>query len=53
MLEYLSHAFYGPDLLQDYRTDPKQEYDNEVYFKLFLLLYADDTIILAESEHEL
>ena len=27
--------------------------DIEVFFKLYLLLYADDTVILAESKDEL
>ena len=27
--------------------------DVEVYFKLYILLYADDTVIFAENEHEL
>ena len=27
--------------------------DGEVYFKLYLLLYADDTVVLAESKEQL
>ena len=27
--------------------------DCEVYFKLYLLLYADDTVIFAETAHDL
>ena len=27
--------------------------DTEVYFKLYILLYADDTVIVAESETDL
>ena len=50
LVEFMSHGFDGlPDITEAIHL----LYDNddvEVYFKLYLLLYADDTVILAESQ---
>ena len=46
----------GFDSLSDITEAIHLLYDNddvEIYFKLYLLLYADDTVILAESKEQL
>ena len=49
----MSHAYSG---LKDVRNISHLLFYNddiEVYFKLYLLLYADDTVMFAESAAEL
>ena len=51
--DFMSHAYNG---LQDVCNISHLLFDNddiEVFFKMYLLLYADDTVILAESAAEL
>ena len=53
LTEFLSHAYNG---LTDVCNISHLLFDNddiEVFFKLYLLLYADDTVIFAESPGEL
>ena len=52
LVEFMSHAYNG---LVDMSTAARL-LDTDgvtVYFRLYLLLYADDTVILAESAAEL
>ena len=53
MSEFILHAYQGLDVLKDCTSQMLSDDDIEVYLKLYLLLYADDTIIMAESECEL
>ena len=53
MSEYISHAYRGLDVLKDCTSQILCDGDIEEYHKLYLFLYADDTIITAESECEL
>ena len=51
LVEFMSHAYNG---LVDRSTAALLNTDEvAVYFRLYLLLYADDTVILAESAAEL
>ena len=53
LVEFISHGYDG---LHDITGAIHLLCDNddiEVYFKLYLLLYADDTVILAESKEQL
>ncbi|XP_071139805.1 uncharacterized protein [Mytilus edulis] len=53
LVEFLSHSYEG---LSNVYNAAHIFLDNDeiaVYFRLYLLLYADDTVILAESESEL
>ena len=53
LVEFMSHGFDGlPDITEAIHLLCDNG-DVEVYFKLYLLLYADDTVILAESEEQL
>ena len=47
--EFVSHAYDGLNNLKDTTKIMLSNKDVEVYFKLYILLYADDTIIFAES----
>ena len=51
--EFLSKKFNGLDYLSDVSKELLSDDDVEVFFKLYILLYADDTIILAESPSDL
>ena len=51
--EFLSKAYNGLTLSSQLIQNYVQDDDTVVYLKLFSLLYADDTIILAESQYEL
>ena len=51
--EFLSKAYNGLSMACNLVQDFVQDEDTIVYLKLFALLYADDTIILAESKHDL
>ena len=53
MSECISHAHQGLDVREDCTSQILSDGDIEVYLKLYLLLYADVTIIMAESECEL
>ena len=49
----MSHGFDGlPDITEAIHLLCGND-DVEIYFKLYLLLYADDTVILAESREQL
>ncbi|XP_060563724.1 uncharacterized protein LOC132723080 [Ruditapes philippinarum] len=50
---FLSQHFNGLDLLSNIVNDTLSDSDVEMYFKLYILLYADDTVIFAESAEEL
>ena len=45
MAEFMSHAYHGLDLLKNVSCEVLSDDDLEVYLKLYLLLYADDTVI--------
>ena len=47
MSELISQAYQGLDLLKDCTTQMLIDDDIEVYLKLYLLLYADDNMIIA------
>ena len=51
--ESLSHSYSGLDFLCEKVKTFLSDDDIEVYLKLFILLYADDTIIMAENPIEL
>ena len=53
IVEFMSHGFDGlPDITEAIQLLCDND-DVEVYFKLYLLLYADDTVISAESDEQL
>ena len=52
MNEFISHSYNGLILSDAINPNP-DDADVALYLKLYLLLYADDTIVLAESEAEL
>ena len=49
----MSKAYNGSDTVCKLTQEYVQDDDTVVYIKLFVLLYADDTIIMAESRSEL
>ena len=49
----MSQRFDGLQLVSDNINATLSTDDSEVYLKLFMLLYADDTVILAEKASEL
>ena len=51
--EFISHAYDGLNAVSDMSKIILSNDEIEVYFKLYILLYADDTVILAESAVEL
>ena len=51
MTDFVSHAYMSA--ISDVTHEMLDDNDVEVFLRLFLLLYADDTIILAESEQKL
>jgi hypothetical protein len=51
--EYLARAYNGLNKVSKLMQEHTETEDIVVYLKLFTILYADDTIILAESSHEL
>ena len=53
MSEFLSHAYHGLETLSESTSQSLNTNDLEVYLKLYLLLYADDTVIFAENKQEL
>ena len=50
---YLQQKYKGLETLSISVNETFSDYELDLYFKLFTLLYADDTIILAESAEEL
>ena len=53
LVEFISHGFDGLTNITEAIHLFCDTDDVEVYFKLYLLLYADDTVILAESQEQL
>ena len=53
LTEFISHAYEGLNRISNMAHLLLSDDDVEVYFKLYILLYADDTVIFAENEHEL
>ena len=53
LTEFISHAYDGLTNVSDMANRLLSDDDIEVYFKLYILLYADDTVIFAESNTEL
>ena len=55
MSEFISQAYQGFAVPKDCTSQMLSDDDIEVglYLKLYLLIYADDTIIMAESECEM
>ena len=52
LTEFISHAYDGLNAISDVSKILLSNDEIEVYFKLYILLYADDTVILAESALE-
>ena len=48
-----SHSYNGLNSLNNLFSDATLDDDLEIFLKLYILLYADDTIVMAESEIEL
>ena len=51
--DFMSQKYNGLQLLSDNVNHLLSDDDVDVFFKLYLLLYADDTVILAENEKDL
>ena len=51
--EFISERYDGLDVLPEKLQSSLLDHGIDVYMKLFTLLYADDTIVLAKSEQEL
>ena len=51
--EFIRGKFQGINILPHEIDSVAYEKGFDIYFKLFTLLYADDTIVLAQSENEL
>ena len=51
--EFISHAYGGLNNVNDMAKMLLSNEDVEVYSKLYILLYADDAVIFAESDKEL
>ena len=51
--EFISHAYDGLNDVSEMAHVLLSNDEIEVYFKLYSLLYADDTVVFAESENEL
>ena len=49
--DFISHGYDGLNNVTDMAKLSNE--GTEVYFKLYILLYADDTVIMAESDKEL
>ena len=50
---FISHAYDGLNDVSEMAHILLSNDETEVYFKLYILLYADDTVVFAESENEL
>ena len=51
--EFISYAYNGLNSVSEMVHILLSNDDIEVYFKLYILLYANDTVIFAESAEEL
>ena len=51
--DFLAKSYKGLNFLSNEISEILSDGELEIYLKLFVLLYADDTIILAETEEEL
>ena len=51
--EFISHAYDGLNDVSEMAHILLSNDEIEVYFKLYILLYADDTVVFAEPENEL
>ena len=51
--EFIEKAFDGLHTISNYIEEFNDTDDTVLYLKLLVLLYADDTIVLAESSQEL
>ena len=51
--EFISHAYDGLNDVSEMAHILLSNDEIEVYFKLYILLYADDAVVFAESENEL
>ena len=51
--EFISHAYNGLNDVSEMSKILLSNDEIEVLFKLYVLLYADDTVIFAESKEEL
>lgn len=51
--QFMSSKFDGLDTMSMATFEALSDNDIEVYLRIFLLLYADDTVLLAESQSEL
>ena len=51
--EFLASKYNGLQLLSENINKSLSDDDTDVFLKLYMLLYADDTVILAESATEL
>ena len=52
LTHFMSKYYDGLNLLTDETHLLLDNQDCEVYFKLYLLLYADDTVIFVETAHD-
>ena len=50
---YVSRKYEGLKSLSDDLRDNWHDDDTELYLRLYVLLYADDTVVMAESQSEL
>ena len=53
MILLISKCYKGLNLLTDEVHSLFDNQDTDVYFKHYLLLYADDSVIFAETTHDL
>ena len=51
--QFLQSKYNGLSYLKEKLCELLQDDQTEVYLNLFVLLYADDTIIISESKDEL
>ena len=51
--DFLSHSFNGLEHVTNLVHQTLDTHEVEVYMRLYMLLYADDTVLLAESAEEL
>ena len=51
--DFLSHSFNGLEHVTNSVHQTLDTHEVEVYMRLYMLLYADDTVLLAESAEEL
>ncbi len=53
LVPHISESYSGLNYLNDIFKEHMSDVDTDKMFKLYLLLYADDTVIFAESPNEL